>query len=416
MKSGVGIEKRYGLVIKNTEEVVMNEIEDNLELELAIDKEDEGYPLNEYQLTTTPNDFNILTIISFIESRVFKIPSFQRHYVWDLKRASKLIESLLIGLPIPQMFLYESGRNEFLVIDGQQRLMTIYYFVKGRFPRKEKRAALRDIFDEQGYIPDDVMANDELFQKFNLRLDGIVEGGINRFHGKNYQTLEEFKTSLDLSTIRNMIVKPVAGDEENGAMFEIFNRLNSGGINLGAQEIRMSLYHSEFLRALLDMNKDPRWRKILGKANPDIRLNDVEAILRVFAMATFLENYKATVNGFINKFANHAKSFDNVKIAYYKKVWTSFLDNCENLDIVNFRLSSNRFSIMLFESVFYASCKTALKNNECNTKLISSGFIELLKCNEDFQRFTQGKTTLKSNVTGRLNKGFEILQEQECAR
>ena len=202
---------------------------ETMEPDLEIDQEDEGYPLNEYQLTTTPNDFNILTIISFIESRVFKIPSFQRHYVWDLKRASKLIESLLIGLPIPQMFLYESGRNEFLVIDGQQRLMTIYYFVKGRFPRKEKRADLRDIFDKHGHIPDDVMADDKLFQKFNLKLDGIVEGSENRFNGKNYKTLDDFKTSLDLATIRNMVVKPVSGDEENGAMFEIFNRLNSGG-------------------------------------------------------------------------------------------------------------------------------------------------------------------------------------------
>ena len=67
---------------------------ENLEAELEIETEDEDYPLNEYQLTTTPNDFNILTIISCIESGVFKIPSFQRHYVWDLKRASKLIESL----------------------------------------------------------------------------------------------------------------------------------------------------------------------------------------------------------------------------------------------------------------------------------------------------------------------------------
>ncbi len=384
---------------------------ENLETELEIEIEDEGYPLNEYQLTTTPNDFNILTIISFIESRVFKIPSFQRHYVWDLKRASKLIESLLIGLPIPQMFLYESGRNEFLVIDGQQRLMTIYYFVKGRFPRKEKRSELRDIFDEHGYIPDDVMAKDELFQKFNLRLDGIVEGGENRFHGKNYHTLDEYKTSLDLSTIRNMIIKPVAGDEESGAMFEIFNRLNSGGINLGAQEIRMSLYHSEFLRALLDMNKDPRWRRILGKDSPDIRLNDVEAILRVFAMATFVENYKATINGFVNKFANHAKSFDEATINYYKSVWSSFLENCEGLDISNFRIKSNRFSIMLFESVFYASCKDALDARACDTKEISSQFIDGLKADEQFQGFTYGKTTLLASVVGRLDRAQTILAE-----
>jgi len=378
---------------------------------LEIEKEEEGYPLNEYQLTTTPNDFNILTIISFIESSVFKIPSFQRHYVWDLKRASKLIESLLIGLPIPQVFLYESERNEFLVIDGQQRLMTIYYFVKGRFPRKEKRSELRDIFDNFGHIPDEVMADDKLFQKFNLRLDGIVEGGANRFHGKNYQTLNDFKTSLDLSTIRNMVVKPVSADEENGAMFEIFNRLNSGGINLGTQEIRMSLYHSDFLRALLEMNKDERWRRILGKNNPDIRLNDVEAILRVFAMATYLGKYKATISGFINKFANHAKEFDEDKIEYYKTVWSSFLENCDNLDISNFRMSSNRFSIMVFESVFYAACKDAIENKTYNTKSITSNFIDTLKSDIKFQEYTYGKTTLQSSVVGRLKRADVILNE-----
>ena len=382
---------------------------ENLEPELEIDQEDEGYPLNEYQLTTTPNDFNILTIISFIESRVFKIPSFQRHYVWDLKRASKLIESLLIGLPIPQMFLYESGRNEFLVIDGQQRLMTIYYFVKGRFPRKEKRADLRDIFDKHGHIPDDVMEDDKLFQKFNLKLDGIVEGSENRFNGKNYKTLDDFKTSLDLATIRNMVVKPVSGDEENGAMFEIFNRLNSGGINLGAQEIRMSLYHSDFLRALLEMNKDPRWRRILGKDNSDIRLNDVEAILRVFAMASFIDNYKATVNGFINKFANHAKSFSRDDIEYYKSVWSSFLEGCDGLDISNFRITSSRFSIMLFESVFYAATKDAISTKTLETKAVSSLFIDTLKSDSYFQGFTYGKTTLRESVTGRLSRADAIL-------
>lgn len=384
------------------------EIQDSEELE--IETEDEGYPLNEYQLTTTPNDFNILTIVSFIESKVFKIPSFQRHYVWDLKRASKLIESLLIGLPIPQIFLYESARNEFLVIDGQQRLMTIYYFQKGRFPRKEKRHELREIFDKYGYIPDEVLENDNLFQRFNLKLDGIVEGGENRFNGKNYKTLDAFKTSLDLATIRNMVVKPVSGDDENGAMFEIFNRLNSGGINLGAQEIRMSLYNSDFLRALLDMNKNERWRKILGKATPDIRLNDVEAILRVFAMASYLEHYKATVNGFVNKFANHAKSFDGNKIDYFKSIWSKFFDGFENLEASNFRIKSNRFSIMLFESVFYAATKNAILANDLNIMPINKAFINNLKDDSEFKNYTQGKTTLKDSVTGRLVRAEIILR------
>src|SRR3954464_14319462 len=92
---------------------------------------DLGSQISEYDVTASPNDFNIGTIFNFIESGSLRIPAFQRNYVWEIKRASKLIESILIGLPIPQIFLYEKARNEFHVIDGQQRLMTIYYYKKG---------------------------------------------------------------------------------------------------------------------------------------------------------------------------------------------------------------------------------------------------------------------------------------------
>jgi uncharacterized protein with ParB-like and HNH nuclease domain len=87
----------------------------------------------DYDISVSPNDFNINTIFDFIKGGTIKIPNFQRNYVWDIKRASKLIESLLIGVPIPQIFLYEEKRNSFLVIDGQQRLMTIYYFIKSLY-------------------------------------------------------------------------------------------------------------------------------------------------------------------------------------------------------------------------------------------------------------------------------------------
>jgi Protein of unknown function DUF262 len=126
--------------------------------------------IKEYDITASPNDFNILTLHSFIESGAVKIPGFQRNFVWDLKRASKLIESIVIGLPVPQIFLYEESRNKFLVIDGQQRLMSLFYFIKGRFPRKEKRVQLREIFDEHGRIPDSVFDDDAFFSKFSLQL------------------------------------------------------------------------------------------------------------------------------------------------------------------------------------------------------------------------------------------------------
>ncbi len=87
----------------------------------------DDFQIDEYNLTYIPNDFNILTIFNFLESGVVKIPSFQRSYVWSIRQASKLIESMILGLPVPQIFLYEQARNKFLVIDGQQRLMSIYF-------------------------------------------------------------------------------------------------------------------------------------------------------------------------------------------------------------------------------------------------------------------------------------------------
>ena len=98
------------------------------------------------------------------------IPGFQRHFVWDIKRASKLIESLILGLPVPQLFLYEEARNRFLVIDGRRRLMSIYYFIKQRFPRNGARIELRRIFEEHGKIPDQVLHDNKYFMNFRLQL------------------------------------------------------------------------------------------------------------------------------------------------------------------------------------------------------------------------------------------------------
>ncbi|MEJ5178858.1 DUF262 domain-containing protein [Erwinia sp. MYb416] len=147
------------------------------------------FQIAEYDITSTPNDFNVMTLFSFIESGAVKIPGFQRNFVWDIARSSKLIESLILGLPVPQIFLYEQGRNNFLVIDGQQRLMSIYYFVKKRFPRKEMRVELREIFDKAGRIPEEVLHDDTYFQSFNLKLPEKIPGVKSIFKNLNYSTL-----------------------------------------------------------------------------------------------------------------------------------------------------------------------------------------------------------------------------------
>ena len=135
-----------------------------------VESEDETSDVEDYDISTSPNDFNVSTMYDFIKKGVLVIPGFQRNYVWDIRRASKLVESLIIGLPVPQIFLYEADRNRFHVIDGQQRLMSLYYFVEQRFPRIERRADLRRIFAEHGRIPEEVLKDEEYFTDFRLRL------------------------------------------------------------------------------------------------------------------------------------------------------------------------------------------------------------------------------------------------------
>lgn len=152
-------------------------------------KSTSGVAVMQYDISVIPNDFNITTIFNLIDSGAIEMPVFQRNYIWDRKRASRFIESLVLGLPIPQVFLYQKARNKFLVIDGQQRLLSIYYFIKQRFPLSEKRAELRKIFDDNNGIPEAILSDDAYFQDFKLQFSKTEEGGKNPLEGLKYYTL-----------------------------------------------------------------------------------------------------------------------------------------------------------------------------------------------------------------------------------
>lgn len=290
-----------------------------------VDEIGDGYSFREYDITAAPNDFNISTLYNFIESGIMELPNFQRNYVWDLKRASKLIESLIMGLPIPQIFLFEKSRNKFLVIDGHQRLMTIYYFIKKRFPKRDQRVTIGRIFNEYKTIPESILFNDEYFHDFNLYLPSDVPNKTNILNSLNYSTLEDdYKTMFNLRTIRSVIIKQNTPPDDDSSIYEIFNRLNSGGMNLTPQEIRSSLYHSKFYDLLFELNQDKRWRRLLG-TKEDIHLKDVEILLRGFALLIEgYQNYKPSMSRFLNNFSKKSMKLNDNRIEYFGKLFNAF--------------------------------------------------------------------------------------------
>jgi len=398
--------------VRNTDDM-SGQIIDNTWYDNDVSNEDEEeYPIGEYDITSSPNDFNIITLFHFIDSGAIKIPGFQRNYVWDIKRASKLIESLLIGLPVPQVFLYEEARNSFLVIDGQQRLMSIYYFIKGKFPKKDKRTELRKIFDEHGNIPDSILLDNEYFSDFNLFLPSQLPDQTDKFHGLNYSTLGEYKTAFDLRTIRNIIVKQVAPKNDDSAIYEIFNRLNSGGVNLTPQEVRMSLYHSSFYNMLYRVNTREKWRNLVGLSEPDLHVKDLEFLLRGFAMLIKGGEYGSSMMRFLNAFSKDSKQYSPQQIAYLESLFDSFLDSCSHLSSDTFQSGLKRFSITLFESVFVAVCGKSYIGNQLVAGQIELESLSQLKADPVFLTAAEKATTSKSNVLARLQRAKEIIRVQ----
>ena len=233
-------------------------------------KEDES----DFQSITSYTVSNsVRTIIDMIDQDIIDLkPEFQRDFVWDIRRASKLIDSLISNLPIPNTLLGKYKKTEkFIVIDGQQRLKSIYFFLKGEFIENQKT------------------------RPFKLR--GLEEKSWN---GKLYSELDDIlQRKIQNAIINSTILDNI--DTNPRIVFEIFNRLNTGGVPLTNQEVRNCIFAGEFNEQLKNLNQNIHWRNLYGNQNPNKRMNDIELILRFFSLydGKFLD-YKAPMREWLN--------------------------------------------------------------------------------------------------------------------
>ncbi|WP_198019817.1 DUF262 domain-containing protein [Hyphomonas sp. L-53-1-40] len=374
-------------------------------------EDDEALSVTQFDITSSPNDFNLMTLMSFMDTGAIVIPHYQRNYTWDKKRASKLVESLIIGLPVPQLFFYEESRNKFAVLDGQQRLMSIYFFWKGRFPKTDKRGELREIFSDNNFFPPEVLADNQYFSEFSLYLPASTEERQSPFHQLKYETLDEHKSTLELRTIRSVIIKqndPNPEEDGQSAVYEIFDRLNTGGMNLKPQEIRSNIYFSDFYNSINKLNKNAEWRKLIGRPNIDTNLRDVELLLRLFAMLTFSDKYSPSMTRFLNRFSAVAKKqFTQVEIELCEGIFEKFLEYCSK-DFSAFS-PGGRFSIGTTESVFRAAAREAwaVKNPSLVKNFSPAEVREIAEKIRDWLRVGSSKS---ENVQQRLDSAKEIIK------
>lgn len=231
---------------------------------------DELYAPRKYEIVNYPADTTLKGYFDQWKNKQIYVPDFQRRYVWDVKKASKLIESFLLGLPVPGVFLYKNrSDSSFQIIDGQQRIMSAVYFQRGEFD------------DETAF-----------------RLRGVQP----EWEGLRYTDLSEAdRFKLDNSVLRATIIQQLDPYDDT-SIYLIFERLNTGGVNLNAMEIRRSVCYGEAVYFLDRLNADRNWRRILGIARPDKRFRDVELILRCAALSERWESYEKPMKGFLNRY------------------------------------------------------------------------------------------------------------------
>lgn len=374
------------------------------------DADDTEPSIAEYDLSTVPSDFNVMTLKQLVDNGWMRIPGFQRHFVWDLTRASKLIESLILGVPVPQLFLYEQDRDHYLLIDGQQRLMSIYYFKEQRFPRPEKRADIRRIFNQHGKLPEQLLQNDEYFRDFKLRLPSPLPDQKNLLSGLNYSSLGDYQSKLDMRPIRCIHIRQNGDRDDDAAMYEVFNRLNSGGVSLRPQEIRTSMYHSDFYDMLSRINVNSAWRGLLQSQEPDLYMKDIEVLLRGFAMLIDGADYRPSMIKFLNRFSKKCAENDPQDNAYLQSLFCSFMDATSGLSDGTFiNKKNNRFNIALYEAVFTAACREAYGNRNTVKSAIRSEQVEALRRDDRFNAATLKATTQTENVQTRLAIAADLI-------
>ncbi|MDX0277200.1 DUF262 domain-containing protein [Sinorhizobium meliloti] len=228
--------------------------------------DDDALPSSKYEIFSYPADTTLKGYLDQWKNGQLYVPDFQREYVWDQTRASKLIESFLLGLPVPPTFLYKPAQSKkFWIIDGHQRIRSIVDFQKG------------------------------LFNDVKFRLKGVDE----RWTGKTFEDLgEEERFALETTVLRSIVIQQTH-PADHSSIFHIFERLNTGGIRLSAMEVRQCVYLSDLLTKIKEWNVLPTWREILGSKEVDKRLRDRELLLRVISLF-HREKYEKPMKKFLN--------------------------------------------------------------------------------------------------------------------
>lgn len=351
------------------------------------------YLENETTILTSQGDPEIDSLLGKRQrGRLLLQPEFQRLYVWDSKKASKLVESVLLSIPLPIVYLSQEHDGKEYVIDGQQRLTSLFAYIDGKFP-----------------------------SGVEFKLEGL--NVLSDLNGKKFADLtEEFQDRIRYYKIR---VITFLKDSSEDLKFEIFERLNTGSEPLNDQELRNCIYRGKFNNALKDMAGDPDFMYICGFKSPDLRMRDIELVLRfsAFYHRTYL-NYKAPIKAFLNAQAREKRDISDAELTDLKKAFKNACQIIRSLldknafkryykgDEVNpdGRWESKKFNQSLYDILMYSFAKEDKNTVYQHLDVVREALIFLMTEDQQFIDSIERSTSSVPAITTRFDKWRLTLQ------
>ncbi|MGL5692465.1 MAG: DUF262 domain-containing protein [Peptostreptococcaceae bacterium] len=409
----------------------MNKIEKEIEMQNKIDEDIEDKTeqtdcsiMTNMNITQVRSEIGFKTLVEGFDSMNFVIPKYQRKFVWKKEQVQELAISLLRGLPIPPIYAYRNDYNQLEILDGQQRMLSLFLYYKGKYFRNLEK----DNVELSHIMTDPILSNDDitfedllnsknLLKEFKYKFEYIenekyIKDGIEeikptkKIEDINYENLDKvIKRKLDFTPITIIEINVGESKYKNRILYTVFKNLNTGGTKLKNQEIRNGAYQSKFYNMLHEINNyNVKWRSLYGDKHKHSK--DMELLLRFSAVDKYfklgennkfiINNYNGSYTSLLNDFSDEAITFDDYEINKYKISIEKFIDRFEgNMKIPH----------LLLESLYLATIYT-----QGNYK-ISNEFCLSIIGDKEYKSYIKSPSSAKTKVRERFEYVYNKLQE-----
>ena len=359
---------------------------------LDIDSDEETLPFR-YSITAYGADFPVDGLVDRLKSRDIIIPRFgeitqelssdvrpfQRQRVWSRPQKDRFIESLLLGLPVPEIFLVAEKDGRYLVLDGQQRLLALSDFFSGMTDQREFR--LR-------HVQEDLKSTYE-------------------------ELSDEDRRRLNNALIHATIVRQDVPSEGQSSIYTLFERINTGGTQLQPQEIRAALFHGPYVDLIANLNQDESWRQLYGK--PSIRLKDQELILRFFALmhdnVGGSPTYRRPMKGFLSEHLGHNRDLNIFDGESLTSMFTTATESVlSTIGPDAFKPHSRQNNSAVLDSILVGISRRLEKGPIADSTMILGAYQDLVELAE-YRFATEQATSDEANVRARLDLATSFFAE-----